>query len=188
MSKRRGLNRELVIAKAVELANSAGTVDAVTLAQLAQALDVRTPSLYNHVDGLEDLRHGMAAYGLRQLLAELKTAVAGKIGRDALFAIAFTYHHYAKENPAIYPLTIRAPDPGEDPLIALAQELLQLLLLVLASAGVQGNDAIHAIRGYRAVMHGFIMLEAADGYKMAMDREESYLRVVTIYLDGLGVR
>jgi hypothetical protein len=60
-----------------------------------------------------------------------------------------------------------------------------MLLLVMASMGVQGDDAIHAIRGLRAILHGFCSLEAAEGYKMSLDREESFHRLVNTYLDGL---
>jgi hypothetical protein len=70
-------------------------------------------------------------------------------------------------------------------LAALAQELLQMLLLVMASLGLRGNDAFHAIRGLRAILHGFTSLEAAGGYKMPLDQEESFHRLVNTYLDGL---
>lgn len=67
----------------------------------------------------------------------------------------------------------------------LAQDLLQMLLLVMASLGLGGDDAIHAIRGLRAVLHGFTSLEAVAGYKMALDREESFHRLVDAYLAGV---
>ena len=64
-------------------------------------------------------------------------------------------------------------------------ELLQMLLLLMASMGLQGDDAIHAIRGLRAILHGFISLEAAGGYKFPLDQEESYRHLINTYLDGL---
>ena len=60
-----------------------------------------------------------------------------------------------------------------------------MLLLVMASLGLQGDDAVHAIRGLRAVLHGFVSLEAAAGYKMALDQEESFQRTVRAYLAGI---
>jgi len=185
MVKRRWLNRELVIARAVALADAAGSLDAVTLTALAQALEIRPPSLYNHVSSLEDLRAGMAAYAVRQLIADLRQAASGLVGAAAVMAMADAYRHFARTHPGVYPLTIRAPEPEETELVALAQELVQLLLLVMASLGLQGEEAIHAIRGLRAILHGFTSLEAADGYKMALDRDESFRRLIAAYLDGL---
>ncbi|MDQ4077972.1 MAG: WHG domain-containing protein [Chloroflexota bacterium] len=185
MAKRRRLNRELVVQKAVEIADAAGRPDAVTLTALAAALDVRVPSLYNHIANLDDLYHAMAVYGARQLIECLRGAAAGQVGREALLAMADAYRRFAHEHPGLYPLTIRAPEPDDEVLGALARELLQLLLLVLASFGLQGDDALHAVRGFRALLHGFTALEAAEGFKMALDRDDSFHRLVTTYLDGL---
>jgi AcrR family transcriptional regulator len=185
MSKRRRLNRDVVIKEAAALADETGAVSAVSLTALAQALEVRPPSLYNHVDGLEDLQYGLAVYGLRQLVYELRQASLGLVGREALMAIASAYRQFAHNHPGLYPLTIRAPEPDQSELVALSQELLQMLLLLMASQGLQGDDALHAIRSLRAVLHGFASLEAAGGFKMALDREESFDRLVSAYLEQL---
>ncbi len=185
MSKRRRLNRELVIEKAVVMADEQGSVTAVSLTALAQALDIRPPSLYNHVSNLEDLLYGMTLHGLKRLIIELRQASQGLIGREAIAAIAGAYRGFAHTHPGIYPLLIRAPEPEEAELVALSQELVQMLLLIMASIGLQGDDAIHAIRGLRAILHGFASLEAAGGYKMALDQEESFRRLVDAYLGQL---
>jgi AcrR family transcriptional regulator len=188
VSKSRRLNRALVIGEAARLADEAGDVNAVTLAALAQALEIRPPSLYNHVQGLDDLRYGLAVHGVRLLLETLRTAAAGQIGRAAIEAMAHAYRHFARTHPGLYPLTLRAPEPHQTELAALAQELLQMLLLVMASLGPAGDDALHAIRGLRAILHGFAALEAAEGYKLALDPEESFRRLVAAYLAGLPRR
>jgi len=185
MVKRRRLNREAVIEKAAVLADEAGSVTAVSLTTLADALEIRPPSLYNHIASVEDLHYGLTVYGLRQLLADLRQASLGLVGRDALMAMAGAYRDFARAHPAVYPLTIRAPLPEQAELAALSQEMLQMLLLMMASLGLQGDDAIHAIRGLRAILHGFCSLEAAEGYKMALDLNESFRRLVWAYMDGL---
>ncbi len=185
MIKRRRLNREVVVEKAVEMADAVGRHDAVSLTALAAAVEVRVPSLYNHLASLDDLYHAMAVYGTQRLVVCLREAAAGKLGREALLAMAHAYRRFAREHPGIYPLTIRAPEPDDEVLAALARELVQMLLLVLASFGLQGEDALHAVRGFRALLHGFTALEAAEGFKMALDRDESFNRLVATYLDGL---
>jgi AcrR family transcriptional regulator len=186
MVRRRRLNKEKVVARAVQLADAAGSVDGVTLTALAEDLDVRTPSLYNHVAGLDGLRHDMALYATQALTDRLRAAAAGHVGRDALLAMAGAYRTFAHEHPGIYPFVTQAPEPGDEALAALAQELLQLLLLVLASFGLGGDDALHAVRGFRSLLHGFVSLEMGEGYKMALDRDESFHRLVTTYFDGLA--
>lgn len=185
MPKRRWLNRELVIERAAEMVDEAGSGTAVSLTALAQALEIRPPSLYNHVANLDDLHYGLAVYSLNQLLTVLRQAALGLVGQEAIMAMATAYRQFAHEHPGLYPLTVRAPEPEETELVALSQELLQLLLLVMSSLGLQGNEAIHAIRGLRAVLHGFASLEAAGGYKMDLDQEESFRRLVSAFLQGI---
>jgi AcrR family transcriptional regulator len=188
MVRRRQLNKEKVVARAVQLADDAGSAGDLTLTALAAALGVRTPSLYNHVAGQEGLRRDLAIYAVRALTSELRAAAAGRVGRDALLAMARAYRRFAHEHPGIYPFVTQAPDAGDEGLASLAEELLQLLLLVLASFGLAGDDALHAVRGFRSVLHGFVSLEKGEGYKMALDREESFDRLVAAYLDGLESR
>ncbi|MGI8712393.1 MAG: TetR family transcriptional regulator, partial [Solirubrobacteraceae bacterium] len=52
---RAGLDAEAVVTAAARLADAEG-LECLTLARLAQRLGVRSPSLYAHVDGLEELR------------------------------------------------------------------------------------------------------------------------------------
>ena len=63
---RAGLDSDAVVAAAAALADAEG-LERLTLARLAQQLGVRSPSLYAHVDGLEDLRTRLAIRGARQL-------------------------------------------------------------------------------------------------------------------------
>lgn len=185
MPKRRRLNRELVIAQAVEMADEAGDINAVSLTALARGLKIRPPSLYNHIAGQEDLHSGMAEFALAKLINHLRQASLGLVGKEAIEAIAYAYRQFVHAHPGIYPLTVRAPEAGEIGLLARSQELVHMMMLIMASDGLQGDDAIHAIRGLRAILHGFTSLEALGGYKMALDREESFNHLVNTYLKGL---
>lgn len=46
------------------------------------------------------------------------------------------------------------------------------------SAGTPGPASLHAIRALRAMLHGFVALEAAGGFALALDLDESYRRMV----------
>lgn len=186
MPKRRTLTRETVIKTAVTLANEAGTPDAVTLAKLAGTLNVRTPSLYNHVDGLDGLREGMTAWALSGLYTELRDATLGLTGRDALIQLAHAYRRYGLANPGVYALILRAPDVEQLEIVRISEDILQLLLLVMASVGIQGATAIHMIRSFRSLTHGFVTLEIAGGFGMqAYDPDESYQLLLNTFLAGL---
>lgn len=187
VAKKRWLDRDAVVRAAAAMANESGDARRVTLAALARRLDVQTPSLYNHVAGLEDLYYALALFALQELVREVQSASMGLIGREALAAAADAYRRFAHAHPGIYYLVIRAPEPGETELVNLAQSLLQTLLLMLASLGLDGDDALHAVRGLRAILHGFVSLEVAEGFKLGLDRDASFHRLVDAYLDGIAI-
>jgi len=187
MAVSRRLNRTRVVEAAVDMADAVGRSSAVTLTALAESLDIRVPSLYNHVAGLEDLNQAMAIYGVQALISDLRQATVGRTGFEALLSVADGYRRYANQHPGIYPLTIRAPDPEEETLASLAEELLQMMLLLFSSLGIEDDEALHTIRGFRSMLHGFVSLEAAQGFKMALDREISYQSMVISYLRGCGL-
>lgn len=63
---RAGLDKNVVVEKAVQLANSMGH-EAITLKVLADSLHVEPPSLYNYIRGLEDLQRELMVYGWRNV-------------------------------------------------------------------------------------------------------------------------
>ena len=51
----RDLTKEKVTQKAIELANELGDIHQLKLKDLAAALNIKVPSLYNHVKGMDGL-------------------------------------------------------------------------------------------------------------------------------------
>jgi AcrR family transcriptional regulator len=173
---RAGLHAEAVVAAAAELADAEG-LEAVTLARLAAALGVRTPSLYSHVGGLDDLRRRLAVRGARGLADALQEAAAGRAGRDALHAIASAYRAYAHERPGSYLAAQRAADLAGN---EAGERAVRVVRAVLAGYGLAGDDAIHAARALRAALHGFVALEAQGGFGIALAVDESFERLVDL--------
>jgi AcrR family transcriptional regulator len=158
-------------------------LDAVTLAAVAAALGVRSPSLYNHVAGRDALLWAIALRGLHELAAALRDASVGRAGTEALAAAARAYRDYAGAHPGRYAATLRAP--GDDEHAAAAREVLDVVLAVIRGWELEGDAAVHAIRTVRSALHGFVALEAAGGFGLAVDLEASYDRLVATLAEGL---
>ncbi len=60
-----------------------------------------------------------------------------------------------------------------------------VLRAVLESYGLRGDEATHAIRGLRSLLHGFVSLEAAGGFGLPLDLDESFTRLVRVFAAGL---
>lgn len=182
-----GLDRETVVRAAAALADAEGP-EALTLARLAARLGVRPPSLYNHLAGLDALRRELALLGLREVTERVGQAAVGRAGEDAALAVATAYRAYARARPGVYAASVRAPEPADAAWQEAADRLLAIVVAALAAFDLDGDDALHAVRGLRAVLHGFVALEAVGGFGLPLDLDESFRRSVLAYLAGLRAR
>jgi AcrR family transcriptional regulator len=180
---RAGLDAEAVVAAAAALADADG-LHQLTLARLAATLGIRTPSLYAHIDGLDDLRARLGARGARQLAATLQLAAAGRARGDALRAIALAYREYAHAHPGTYAAMQIASDTDE--FQAAGTEAVGLIAAVLRGYGLEGEPAIHAVRAIRSALHGFVSLEREGGFGLPINIDESYDKLVMMLDAGLA--
>ena len=52
----------------------------------------------------------------------------------------------------------------------------------------QGDDALHATRGLRAIIHGFVSLDAMGAFRLKLDLAESFDRVLAAFAGDLAAR
>lgn len=181
MPSRRGLTRETVVQEAADLLDQHPGRD-LTLTGLARHLEIKTPSLYNHVGSLDDLRQGVAVHGARELGDRLGSAAIGRSGETALVAMAWAYRDFATRRPGLHLATQRAPQPGQTQLAEAAEHILDILRRVLEPLGLSDTEQVHAIRSLRALVHGFVSLEQAGGFGMPVDLDESFQYLVDMYI------
>lgn len=181
---RAGLSKQSVIDSATIFINQQG-LENLTLGKLAKSLNIKPPSLYNHVSSLENLKQELALKGARLLKEDLQNATVGKAKEDALSALAKAYRQFGKNNPGLFQATLRHVEDQNDALKTAGYDLLRILLAVLAGFGVKDNDALHAIRSLRASLAGFVMLELNNGFGMPLDVDESFERLIAMHIEQL---
>lgn len=188
MSRRAGLDKPTVVAAAAALVNRDG-VAALSLKRLADELGVQTPSLYNHVDGLPGLERELTLLSVQRLGNALADAVIGKSGPAAVTALLDAYRAFVVANPGlasyiVRPAALEAPDDAER--IQAETRIVYVAVAAVTSFGLAGDDAIHAVRALRAVAHGFATLEAAGGFGIPLDLDESFRRLAGMVTTGLA--
>jgi AcrR family transcriptional regulator len=181
---RPGLDEAAVLRAAADLVDAEG-LEMLSLTRLADALGVRTPSLYNHVAGLEGVRRGLALLGVQELRDRLARAAIGKSGAEGLIAVADAYRSYAKEHPGLYAASLRAPGPDEMELAEVATDTLAIIGAVLAPYELHGEAEVHVMRAFRSLAHGFVSLELAGGFGMPIDLDKSYRLLIGMLVAGL---
>ena len=187
MSRRAGLDPQIVVQAAAELVDREG-VGALTLAALAAHFKVAVPSLYNHVGGLPGLQHQLALLGRQQLTQQLGRSVMGKSGDDAVMAMANAYRAYVKEHPGLYAYTLRVSTPEDVESQTVEAEALEISLKVLAYYDLHDEMALHMVRGFRSMVHGFASLEMAGGFGMPLSLDESFRLLVQSYIQALAAQ
>ena len=181
------LDKTAVVQAAVEILNAEG-VQALTLSRLAEELGIQTPSLYNHVDGLPGLQQELAVLNAKLLADRLSSAAMGKSGSELFMEAAQAFRAYVKEYPGLYMSTLRSSGMQETPTKELQQEeerTVNIGLVIMASLGLKGEHAIHGLRAFRSMVHGFATLEVAGGFGMPQDCDESFRRLVLALVAGL---
>jgi AcrR family transcriptional regulator len=159
-------------------------LDALTLAAVAAQTGVATPSLYKHVGSLAELRTLMSVQLMQDMTEHFTAAVLGLGGAEAIAAVMHAYRAFVRRYPARY--ASMPADPLGDPALAQAgARLLSLLLSTLRGFGLDGADAIHAARGLRVVVHGFADIEAKGGFGLPENLDETYERLIRMYLATL---
>lgn len=184
---RAGLDEAAVLAAAAELADKDG-LENFGLAKLAKELGIKTPSLYNHIDGLAGLRKKLTLHGLESMAEKLTKAAAGRSKDEAVKAIAKAYVKFAREHPGLYEAAQRPPHWEDENIKRAAANVVDPLLEVFKVYGLENErDAIHAVRGFRSLLHGFASLEQMGGFGMPVDLDESFQFMLSTFLDGLRV-
>jgi len=187
MSPRSNLTKQSVVQAAANLINAEG-LEALSLGRLAKELRIRTPSLYNHIDGLPGLMRELSILNARNLAERLNDAAIGQSGPELVRAVMQSMRAYIKNYPGLYLSTVRASGTQAEVNLELEQEearSVKVGMAVMASFGLEGEDAVHAVRGLRSVVHGYATLEISGGFGMPQDLDESFSRLVDLFIAGL---
>jgi AcrR family transcriptional regulator len=186
MGRKLGLTVEQVVVAAAGIADRDG-LDALSLASLASMLEVRSPSLYNHVDGLAGLRRQLTLHASSLLTAELAGCVVGLEGTEALTAIAEQLRSFAHRHPGLYNSLLPAPTPDEDPEVAAAlREPVTVVASVLDGIDIDPTAVIPLVRALRASVHGFVDLELRGGFGLPDDIDDSFTTTINLVIEAIA--
>lgn len=181
---RAGVTPTRVVDVATDLIDREG-VQALTLAEVADRLGIKTPSLYSHVDGIEGLRRAAGLRAVHDLGEACRAAAMGRAGDDALCAIAIAYRAVATARPGTYALT-QVARPGDTEWETAGERVLEPILAALAGMGVSGAAAIHATRLLRSALHGFVLLEVGNGFGMDIPVDDSFEHLLDGVIAGIA--
>ena len=181
---RNGLSADGVIEAATRLIERSGT-EGFSMRALAQSLNVKAASLYNHVADMDALLVGVCAYALRLQCSVELAAIEGKSGDDAILALAHACRRFAKEHRELYRLIMRTAARAELP-EAVSSCIVAPFSRVLADTVLDETEKMHWQRILRGIIHGFVSQEDAGFFAhFPADVDESFQTAVACYITGL---
>jgi len=151
-SKRRGLTRESIVARALEIGGAEG-LEAVSLRRLASELGVTPMALYRHVRDKQDLVNAMT----ETVLDGLDLTVGFQPGMswtDRLRQAMETLKEEMEARPLALPLSIAYSGDGPLSFWRMTDDLLGIAL----GAGFTRHDAVVLIRVMSNLLSGYLLL------------------------------
>jgi len=181
------LSRDSIVNAALTFLDREGW-DALTINALATQLGTKGPSLYNHVQSLEDLRRTVRMRVVGDIIDMLNTVGQGRTRDDAVTAMASAYRSYAHHHPGRYSAFTRMPLGGDDPeFTAATRAAAAPVISVLASYGLDGDNAFYAALEFWSAMHGFVLLEMT-GAMNGIDTDAVFVDMVMRLATGMERR
>ena len=184
MSRRMKLDVPIILQMATELVDEHG-LDQLSIGSLAAKLEVRPPSLYNHVDGLNGLKQKLAIQGVKKLHEYMLQAAVGRSGDDAIREISQAYLQFVRTHPGLYDASTRFPDTFDQELQQAQESVVQLVVQVLQVYNLKEEVAIHMVRGLRSILHGFTSIEQMGGFGMPLDINKSFSILINTFIEGI---
>jgi AcrR family transcriptional regulator len=185
MSPRIGLSQKMIVDAAAEIADQEG-LNGVTLAALSKKMNVRPPSLYNHINGLQAIRTELAVSGLTRLLDQMADSVTEQKGDSAMLSLAQAYVDFAVENPGYYEAALLKVQDKRAEIVS--DQIVRIVTNLLIVNGYASEmTAIHATRGLRSLLHGFTTLIAKEAFEREEDISESLSFSIRTFLSGLSI-
>jgi AcrR family transcriptional regulator len=153
---------------------------------LAERLGIKTPSLYKHVAGQADLAHRIGVLAMIEFGDAIRDATQGRAGSDALAAGAQAMRKYVLEHPGRYAAGNAARPIGpDDPLIQADERVRTSWSAMLRGYRLDPGQEIHAMRMLRSMLHGFATVEAAGGFQIDANVDNSFTWMINFIDRGL---
>lgn len=179
-----GLEEGTIIKRAAELANEAG-IEKVTLKLLADDLQIKSPSLYNYVSGLDDLKEKIMLYGWKQMEERIVGSVIGVAGYDAVRAACRAFYGYATENPGIFNAMLWYNKFQDEKSMEATEKLFDIMFRIMLPLHISPENCNHLIRTFRGFLEGYALLVNNGAFGNPISIEESFELSLNVLIEGM---
>ena len=179
-----GVDVDKITETAAKIANEAG-YENITLKMIADELGIKTPSLYNHIDGLEDVKRLLMIYGWKQMEERMIQSAIGVAGYDAIKAGCYAFYEYATENPGVFNAMLWYNKFQNEDTMEATSGLFVVLFKITFSLNISEENCNHIIRTLRGFLEGFSLLVNNGAFGNPISIAESFELSLNVLIEGM---
>lgn len=179
-----GLDKQTILETAATMADESG-IASVTLKALADRLGVKSPSLYKHISGLEELNTQLMLYGWQQLEMVTTKAAVGKAKDDAIIAMCHAYRDFVMEHTGLFEAMQWYNMYLSPEHLKATEGVVAVLFQVLAAYDLTETQKVHVVRSLRGFLQGFLDIECHGGYGNPVPTTDTFDFALRTLLGGI---
>lgn len=179
-----GIDKNLIISRAAQMANEVG-IENITLKMLADDLGIKSPSLYNHIAGLEDLKRQLMIYGWKQMEERILQSAIGIAGYEAIKAGCYAFYEYAIENPGVFNAMLWYNKFQSTENMEATSGLFTILVKITSSLNISEENCNHIIRTLRGFLEGFSLLVNNGAFGNPISIADSFEISLNVLIEGI---
>ena len=160
------ISDELIIETAARLSNEVG-LDNLSLKIIAEELNIKSPSLYNHISSLDEIKERLMLYGWKEK------------------NMCYAFYDYATNNKGVFTAMLWYNKFESEEKNEATTKLFSLLFRVLQPLNISDNNIEHIIRTLRGFLEGFVLLVNNNAFGNPISIKESFDLSLEIIINGI---
>lgn len=183
MSKN-NITDELIIETSAVLSNKVGLHN-LTMKMIAEELNIKSPSLYNHISSLDNIKERLMIYGWKQIENKMIESAVGVAGYEALKNMCYAFYDYAVNNKGVFTAMLWYNKYETQEKNNSTARLFYMLFKVMKSLNISDDNINHTIRTLRSFLEGFALLVNNNAFGNPISIKESFDLSLEIIMNGI---
>lgn len=179
-----GLDKTTILQVAARIADEKG-IASITLKSLAEELGVKSPSLYKHINGLDELNKELMLYGWNLLENDVMKAAIGKAKDDAIISMCYAYRNFVALHNGLFEAMQWYNMYKSNEHLQATEGVVSVLFQVLDAYDLLEEQKIHIVRMFRGFLQGFLSIESHDGFGNSLTVDDTFDFSLKIFLNGI---
>lgn len=181
---RTGLSKDDITEVAVKLANENGLYY-LSITTLAEALGIKKPSLYNHMNSIDDVLRDIMIYGWKKVSIELVEGLKNENPMENLKNYGNRFYEYTISNPGVFEAMLWYNKYKDAELEEATEGVYAFFFEQTDRLNIGREKANHLLRTYRAFLEGFIMLVIHNAFGNPISIKESFDISLNVLVQGM---